>query len=240
MQAAPPRSRQGIPVQAQRGNYWTAWHTTAANDRSYPKEGSPGQRQFWKFKVPSHWHDCYKCKKDTVKAQNGSSNLWSDFLWEVLRQLNMTPWNCNGFIDKLKLVSKEAHSQLVRPQQVEREQSTHPHPEAPDVFPLERQITFFTFTNQFSISKRGNTNLPVRELLWGQNLLTAATVHERDLNRPIYSTLSTKNTFHYLGWVRTSPMALTMLPSTNIPMGIPLRFGQLLMLWPEGPVFTTL
>lgn len=40
--------------------------------------------------------------------------------------------------------------------------------------------------------------------------------------------------------VHTSPTALTLFPSTNIPMGIPLRFGQLLMLWPEGPVFTTL
>lgn len=39
-----------------------------------------------------------------------------------------------------------------------------------------------------------------------------------------------KKKLHYLGGVRTSPMALTLLPRTNIPMGIPLRFGQLLML----------
>lgn len=40
--------------------------------------------------------------------------------------------------------------------------------------------------------------------------------------------------------IHTSPTALTLFPRTNIPIGIPLRLGQLLMLWPEGPVFTTL
>lgn len=38
----------------------------------------------------------------------------------------------------------------------------------------------------------------------------------------------------------TSPTALTLFPRTNIPMGIPLRLGQLRTLWPDGPVFTTL
>lgn len=40
--------------------------------------------------------------------------------------------------------------------------------------------------------------------------------------------------------IHTSPTALTLFPRTNIPIGIPLRLGQLLMLWPDGPVFTTL
>lgn len=40
--------------------------------------------------------------------------------------------------------------------------------------------------------------------------------------------------------IHTSPTALTLFPRTNIPIGIPLRLGQLLTLWPEGPVFTTL
>lgn len=75
-------------------------------------------------------------------------------LWKVWRQLNMTPWNCNGFVDKPKISKSggstqtcRSHRSWLEPNKWEKIQNAHPDPEATDLFPLEREITFFYIQN---------------------------------------------------------------------------------------------
>lgn len=76
------------------------------------------------------YKDRTEYKEDTVKAKRGSSILWSDFPTEVLRQPNVSPWNCNEFMDRLELVNQEAHNNAAAIEvRSQRGGMTCPHPE---------------------------------------------------------------------------------------------------------------